>query len=126
MPTSNASLRHSCLITVFAVIIGILITTSGVAQAAFTIYDEQDPTTFTGGWGWDGFQASRSSTMAYSGTYSYAVTIPSGINYSSEGWTGPLPDTTGSNRLVFAYRKTNRNSYMLMYFYANGYRHQVV
>ena len=89
------------------------------------IFDEQDPNTFTGGWGWDGFQASRTTVDRYTGTYSYAVTIPSGINDSSEGWTGPLPDTTGAKRLVFAYRKTNPNSYMLLYFYVNGYWHQV-
>src|SRR3990170_3298877 len=89
------------------------------------IYNEQDPLTFTGGWGWDGFQGSRTSTTAYTGSYSYAVTIPSGRTDSSEGWTGPLPDSTGAERLVFAYKKSNPSSNMVLYFFVNGYWHEI-
>src|SRR4030066_1219398 len=114
-----------CLLILVSVFSGNVTIGNAATQSTFPIFDEEDPSAFTGGWGWDGFDASSTSATSYSGTYSYAVTIPNGRTNSSEGWTGPLPNTTGANRLVFAYRKSNPNSSMLLYFFVNGYWHLV-
>src|SRR3989304_4450982 len=107
-------------------LVTVTVSNSVIVNQTYGVYDEENPSGFTGGWGWDGFQASRTSSVAYNGSYSYAVTVPSSLTYSSEGWTGPLPDTTGTTQLVFAYRKSNPSSTMILYFYVNGYWHQVI
>ena len=86
------------------------------------VYDDQDPSTFGGGWGWSpgGWNACcRDSEMKYYGSYSYRV------EGDSEAWTSPLPSSVGTSAFVFAYKKQDSNAYFSVYFAVNGYWHQV-
>jgi len=84
------------------------------------VYDDADPTTFGGGWGWDGWQACcRDSNVKYSGSYSYRV------EGGSEAWGSPLPDASNANYFMFAYKKQDPNCRANLYWYTNGDWHQV-
>jgi hypothetical protein len=90
------------------------------------VYDDQDPATFSDGWGWDdgggaaGWDACCwDSNQKYDGDYSYR------IEGGSEAWASPLPDSTGTSSFTFAYKKQDPYSYFSAYFLVNGYWHEV-
>lgn len=85
------------------------------------VYEDQDPLSFSGGWGWDGWDACCKDTeVKYHGKYSYRV------EGGSEAWTSPLPDSTDSEYFAFAYRKEDPSCRANLYWYTNGDRHQVM
>jgi archaellum component FlaG (FlaF/FlaG flagellin family) len=95
-------------------------TVPGEGVVRIFVYDDEDPTTFGGGWGWDGWDACcRDSAEKYYGTYSYRV------EGGSEAWTSPLPDSSGTSSFTFAYKKQDPNAYFSVYYFVNGYWHQV-
>jgi hypothetical protein len=95
-------------------------TVPGGSVVRIFVYDDEDPATFGGGWGWDGWDACcRDSAEKYYGTYSYRV------EGGSEAWTSPLPDSSGTDSFTFAYKKQDSNAYFSVYYFVNGYWHQV-
>ncbi|MCW5981415.1 MAG: VCBS repeat-containing protein [Bryobacteraceae bacterium] len=89
-------------------------------------------------WGWhptqpDGPNLSRnfavslssSAGTAYLGSVSAKLEIPHNGFRASGAWHALLPDSTGARNFVFAFRKTNPSSALLVYFVVNGYLHQV-
>jgi flagellin-like protein len=84
------------------------------------VYDDQDPSTFSEGWGWDGWDACcRDSSTRHCGSYSYRV------DEGSEAWRSPLPSSAGTTSFTFAYKKQNPDAHFSVYYHVNGYWHQV-
>ncbi|MBI3942399.1 MAG: hypothetical protein HY326_05245 [Chloroflexi bacterium] len=94
-------------------------------QTRVNVYDEEDPSSFGGKSGWPDFQGSRSSDTAYRGVYSLKVEIAAGHTSDCATWTSPLPSSNLTSRLNFAYKKTNPNTLMLIYFTIGSHTYQV-
>jgi len=108
-------------------------------EFGYPIFDEQvswkdDPRR----WGWHPSDPSGPSTFeqfavtrasdpgnVYLGSYAAKLEIPAGGGRASGAWHAPLPDSTGAEYFIFAYKKTNPASTPLIYFVANGYLHQI-
>ncbi len=120
---SNITLLTSLNITdIVKVTTGGSIATASISESSpfSLVYDDQDPATFSEGWGWDGWDACcRDSSTRHCGSYSYRV------DEGSEAWRSPLPSSAGTTSFTFAYRKQNPDSYFSVYYYVNGYWHQI-
>ncbi|MBN1575890.1 MAG: immunoglobulin domain-containing protein [Chitinispirillaceae bacterium] len=79
------------------------------------MFDEQDPSVFTGTGGsdgWDGLTAAD----AFTGTKSFKIVIEAGNTASSDEWTGlssgvDLPISSNKRKFTFAYKKSDPNSH---------------
>jgi len=80
------------------------------------VFDEQDPSTFVGTGGSDGWDG-LTSTDAFTGTKSFKVVIKKGNTTTSDEWTGfdvgvDLPVSTNKRKFTFSYKKTDQSSFV--------------
>jgi N-acetylmuramoyl-L-alanine amidase len=139
-PDSAFILRKQVKIDVTATdLVGNSYTATRYVSLPPVVYDEESPATFINPHGWDCpppggsysldlFSGQRSRRERYTGAYSLKVTIPpknAACGHASAWWDGPLPNTTGTTHFTFAYKKTNPDSRMAVYFILSDAIHEV-